>query len=117
MAALFSAVASFPGLDPKMVHQAQQAMTDAMGVGTEHRALLERQWAIMQATAAAVQGDGDTSSQSIQRLELARAYFDVAVEAVRAVSQAAGDPQSANMDEIVRHFYERLAQMRGADNI
>jgi hypothetical protein len=48
-AALLSAFASLPGVDPKMIGQAQQAMAEAMAAGAEHRPLLDQHWAIMQA--------------------------------------------------------------------
>ena len=116
-AAWLAAFAGLPGIDGDVMRQARQAMAAAMSAGAEQQALLARQWAVMQATAAAVCGDEGQPSASgtplggEQQLALARAYFNVAVDAVQALSEAATIHDSDAMDQIVRRFYEQLSQI------
>lgn len=116
-AALLTALSGLPGVTPDVVRQARQVMVDAMAVGAEHHAFLERQWAIMQATAETVRKLGetpttdDTPIATSEQLAQARACFDMAVEAVRALSEAANAQIEGPMDEVVRTFRDQLAAM------
>ena len=121
-AALLSAFAGLPDVDPNVIGRAQQAMATAMAAGAEHRALLDQQWAIMQATAAAVrggegaQGATDQPLDPAQQLEQARACFDIAVEAVLALSEAAYNPGGETMDDVVARFYEEMKNIHDTNN-
>jgi len=98
------------------MRQAQKAMADAMGVGAAHQAVLEQQWAIMRATADAVRGDvpeaAETPLATSQHLAQARSYFDVAVETVRALSDATNAAGDESLDQVVQRFHARLDRIR-----
>ncbi len=121
-AALLSALSGLAGMDDKLIGQAQQAMADAMSAGAEHRVFLERQWTIMQATADAVRRDGGSPEAAedrlvtSQHLAQARACFDVAIEAVRALSAAANAQGDASMDQVVKRFHDELTRVLNRGN-
>lgn len=121
-AALLSSLSGLPGVDHDALRQARQAMADAMGVDADYQALLVQQWAVMQAAADAVRGDGNILDgaegplATSRQLAQARACFDVAVEAIRALNEAATTASEEPMDKVVRHFQAELSRIRGKDN-
>lgn len=121
-AAFFMALSGLPGMDDDLIRQAKQAITDAMPAGAGHQVFLERQMAIMQATAKAILGNRDIpdsgapSDMTNQQLEQARACFDVAVDAVRALSLAANASDEESMDQVVRRFQEELSRVHDGES-
>lgn len=115
LTALLAAFGALPGVDHDVIRQAQKAMAEAMAVGAENQAFLERQWTIMQATADAVRG-ADQPLDAMRQLDQARACFDVAVDAVRALSEAASASGGETMDQVVRRFQADMDRLRDNDN-
>ena len=111
-AADLAALSNLTGANAEVLQQARKAMADAMAAGATQGAFVERQWAVIQATAAAFHGGEAKAGQ----LAPARDAFNLAVEAVRALSEAADAMPTDEMDRTVRQFQERLAKIVPQDN-